>query len=298
VVACYNQRQFVRAAVESAISQRHPSKEVIVVDDGSSDGTPEVLEAFGDSIRLVKFAKNQGAPAARNHGSSLATGEYLVFLDGDDVLMLWTLQVYELLIATQSPKFILGRRIYFQGEVPRASEEDVPDRIDFINYANWFQKDREVAFGASSFVVHRNTFWDAGGWSSGIFHLDMTDLLVKLGLAGRTLVILAPPTVWYRKHSAAITHDVEGMLQCAQVLLRKERTGEYPGGRKHLFARSTLLGGPIWFWIRRAVGAGLYVEAMKIAGSAWFTILAAIVRRFIALGRGRRPVQSMELLHD
>jgi len=298
VVACYNQRHFVRAAVESAISQPHPSKEVIVVDDGSSDGTPEVLDAFGDSIRLVKFAKNQGALATRNHGSSLATGEYLVFLDGDDVLMPWTLQVYERLIATQSPKIILGQRFYFQGEVPRAAAEDVSDRIDFVDYPCWFQKDREVAFGASSFVVLRNTFWDAGGWSPGIFHLDMTDLLVKLGLAGRTLVIRAPPTVWYRKHSAAITHDVEGMLQCARVLLQKERAGEYPGGRKHLFARSTCLGGPMWFWIRRAVGAGLYVEAMKMAGSAWFTILAAIVRRFIALGRGRRPVQSMEFLHD
>ena len=74
VIACYNQRHFVQSAVESAISQPHPSKEVIAVDDGSSDGTPEVLDGFGDSIRLVKFEKNQGAIAARNHASSLATG--------------------------------------------------------------------------------------------------------------------------------------------------------------------------------------------------------------------------------
>jgi glycosyltransferase involved in cell wall biosynthesis len=299
VVACYNQRHFVQAAVESAISQPHPSKEVIVVDDASSDGTPEVLDEFGDSIRLVKFAKNQGALATRNHGSSLATGEYLVFLDGDDILMPWTLQVYERLIAALSPKIILGQRLYFyQGEVPRAAAEDFPRKIDFVDYPCWFQKDRMVAFGASNTAVHRKTFWDAGGWSPGIFHLDVTDLLLKLGLAGRTLVILAPPTVWYRKHSTNITHSVAGMLRCAKVLLQKERAGEYPGGRKHWFARSTCLGGPMWFWIRRAVEAGLYVEAMKLAGSAWFTILAAIVRRFVALGRGLRPVQSMELLHD
>ncbi len=296
VVACYNQRHFVRAAVESAISQPHPSKEVIVVDDGSSDGTPELLDSFGDSIRLVKFPKNQGALAARNHGASLATGEYLVFLDGDDVWMPWTLEVYERLIAAQSPKIILGHRFYFQGEVPRAAAEDIPRKIDFVNYQCWFQKDRQVAFGASNFVVHRKTFWDAGGWSPGIFHLDMTDILVKLGLSGTTLVILAPPTVWYRKHSDNITHSVGGMLRCAQVLLQKERTGQYPGGRKQLFARSTCLGGPMCFWIRRAVEEGFYVEAMKLAGSAWFTILAAIIRRFIALGRGRRPVQSMEFL--
>ena len=298
VVACYNQRHFVQAAVESAISQPHPSKEIIVVDDGSSDGTPEVLDAFGDSIRLVKFPKNQGALASRNHGASLATGEFLVFLDGDDVWMPWTLQVYERLIEALRPKIILGHRFYFQGEVPRAAAEDVPGKIDFVDYQCWFQKDREVAFGASSFVVHRETFWDAGGWSPGIFHLDMTDFLLKSGLSGRTLVILAPPTVWYRRHSASITLSVAGMLRCAHVLLQKERAGEYPGGRKHLFARSTCLGGPIWFWILRAVNEGLYVEALKLAGSAWFTILGAIVRRFIALGRGRQPVQSIELLHD
>lgn len=298
VIACYNQEGFVREAVESALSQEHPSKEIIVVDDGSRDGTPKVLEEFGDSIRLVKFAKNQGALAARNHGSSLATGEYLVFLDGDDVLMPWTLQVCERLIAAESPKIILGRRFTFQGDVPKTAAEDAPNKIDFVNYACWFQKDRTVAFGASSFVVHRQTFWDAGGWSPGVFHLDMTDLLLKMGLSGKTLVILAPKTVWYRIHSANVSHSVPLILRCAQVLLKKERAGEYPGGRKYLFARSTCLGGPMLSWILIAVGKGIYLEAMKLAGSAWFTILAAIVRRFIALCRGRRPVQSVELLHD
>jgi glycosyltransferase involved in cell wall biosynthesis len=298
VLACYNQEGFVRAAVESALSQEHPSKEIIAVDDGSNDGTPEVLDSFGDSIRLVKFAKNQGAIAARNHGSSLAVGEYLVFLDGDDVLMPWALQVYERLIAAENPKIILGRRFYFQGEVPRAAAEDVPSKIDFVNYACWFQKDRTVRFGASNFVVHRKTFCDVGGWSPGIFHLDMTDLLLKLGLSGTTLVIIAPKTVWYRIHSANVTHAVALILRCAQDLLKKERAGEYPGGRKYLYARSTCLGGPMLSWILIALGKGLYLEAMKLAGSGWFTILAAMVRRFIALCRGRRPVRSVELLHD
>ena len=295
VIACYNQRHFVQAAVESAIAQPHPRTEVIAVDDGSRDGTPEVLDAFGDSIRLVKFAKNQGAIAARNHGSSLATGEYLVFLDGDDALMPWALQVYESLIAAWSPKIILGQRGYFRGEVPRATPEDVPTRIDFVNYSCWLQKDRAVAVGASTCVLHRKTFWDAGGWSPGIFHLDMPDLLTKVGLSGTTLLIVAPKTAWYRLHSGNTVNSVPPFLRCARVLLEKERAGEYPGGRKYLFARSTCLGGPILYWIRRAVGAGLFLEGMKLAGAAWFTILAAIVRRSIALCRGRRSVQSMEL---
>jgi glycosyltransferase involved in cell wall biosynthesis len=298
VIACYNQEGFVREAVESALCQEHPGKEVIVVDDGSRDGTGDVLNSFGASIILARLPINRGADAARNHGASLARGEYLVFLDGDDVLMPWTLQVYERLIEDERPKIILGRRFKFQGHVPGAAAEDFPRKIDFVNYACWFQKDRAVAFGASSFVVHRQTFWDAGGWSPGVFHLDMTDLLLKLGLSGTTFVILAPRTVWYRIHSANVTHAVALILRCAEVLLGKERAGEYPGGRRYLFARSTCLGGPMLSWILIAVGKGLYLEAMKLAASAWFTILGAIVRRFIALCRGRRPVQSVELLHD
>jgi glycosyltransferase involved in cell wall biosynthesis len=295
VVACYNQEKFVKVAVESALSQEHPSKEVIVVDDCSQDGTAEVLRTFGASIIFARLPINRGADAARNHGASLASGKYLVFLDGDDVLMPWTLQVYERLIAAESPKIILGRRFKFQGEVPRAAGEVFPRNIDFVNYEFWLQKDRTIAFGASSFVIQRQTFWNAGGWSPGVFHLDMTDLLLKLGLSGKVLVILAPDTVWYRIHSSNVTHAVAQILRCAKVLLKKERAGEYPGGRKYSFARSTCLGGPMLSWILIAVGKGLFLEAIKLAGSGWFTILSAIVRRFIALCGGRRPVQSVEL---
>jgi len=192
VIASYNQEGFVREAVESALSQEHPSKEVIVVDDASRDRTAEILSTFGATIRLARFPTNRGALAARDYGSSLASGEYLVFLDGDDILMPWTLQVYERLIAAESPKIILGRRRMFQGEVPRADTENLPSKIEFVNYAYWFQKDRTVSFGASNFVVHRQTFWDVGGWSPGVFHLDMTDLLLKLGLSGTVVVVLAP----------------------------------------------------------------------------------------------------------
>ena len=298
VVACYNQRHFAQAAVESAISQPHPSKEVIVVDDASSDGTPDVLDAFGSSIRLVKLEKNQGALAARNYGASLATGEYLVFLDGDDVLMPWTLDVYARLIEAQSPIIILGKRHYFVGDVPSAAAENFHGKIDYVSYQCWLQKDRTVAFGASNTVVHRKAFWEVGGWTTGIFHLDVTDFLLKLGLAGRTLVILSPSTVWYRKHSSNATNSIVATLQCAQVLLQKEKAGDYPGGGNQWFARSACLGGPMWFWIRKAVGAGLYGESLKLAGSGWLTILAAIVWRFILSVKGLHPVQSIELRHD
>ncbi len=293
LIACYNQRHFVQAAVESAIAQSSPSREIIVVDDCSTDGTADILDQYRDSVQLVKFEENQGAIASRNHAAKLATGEYLVYLDGDDIFMPWTLQVYQRLINAHKPEIILGKRSYFRGEDPKTDSIEFPEKLEYITYQNWFQKEREVAFGASNFVVHRKAFNDVGGWSPGIFHLDMTDLLLKLGLSGETIVILSPETVWYRKHSANVTLSIAGMLECSHVLLEKEKKHEYPGGSKHRFARCTLLGGPMLSWILRAFKARFYDQALKLAWPSASIILGAIIRRTLVQFKRRWPLQTL-----
>lgn len=83
IIPAYNDRRFVRTAVESVLAQTHQAVEAIVVDDGSTDDTPEVLASFGKRIRWVSQA-NRGPAAARNTGLTLAAGEYVTFLDADD----------------------------------------------------------------------------------------------------------------------------------------------------------------------------------------------------------------------
>ena len=83
VIPAYNAEQSLRRCVESALAQAGPIVEVIVIDDGSTDGTAEVGKSFGDKIKF-SVQKNAGQGAARNHGLNLATGELLAFLDADD----------------------------------------------------------------------------------------------------------------------------------------------------------------------------------------------------------------------
>lgn len=71
VIACHNHKDFIQNAVESALSQKNPGTEVIVVDDGSVDGTPEILKGFGKSIIFEGLSVNRGAGAARNHHGML-----------------------------------------------------------------------------------------------------------------------------------------------------------------------------------------------------------------------------------
>jgi len=86
VIAAYNMAQYVQQAVRSVLAQTYGDLEVIVVDDGSTDGTAEVIEAFAadDKVRLVR-QQNQGQPKAKNAGIRAARGEFIAFCDADDL---------------------------------------------------------------------------------------------------------------------------------------------------------------------------------------------------------------------
>lgn len=84
VIPTFNRRAIVRRAIDSALAQTYLKQEIIVVDDGSTDGTGEDLcEHYGDLIRYV-FQVNGGVSSARNHGMRLARGEFIALLDSDD----------------------------------------------------------------------------------------------------------------------------------------------------------------------------------------------------------------------
>src|SRR5580704_8901642 len=115
IVTCFNQSAFIRETIESACNQTYPAKEVIVVDDASTDESSRILSEYRDQITLICCHENGGPSAGRNLGASSAEGDYLVFLDGDDVLQPWALEVYWRIIDIKQPKVILGTLLYFRG---------------------------------------------------------------------------------------------------------------------------------------------------------------------------------------
>jgi len=84
VIPAWNREHYVAAAVRSVLEQTLPPLEILVVDDGSTDGTAEVVRAFGGSVRCLA-QPNRGAAEARNHGARAACGNWLAFLDSDDL---------------------------------------------------------------------------------------------------------------------------------------------------------------------------------------------------------------------
>jgi glycosyltransferase involved in cell wall biosynthesis len=84
IIPTYNGSAFLRETIDSALAQTYPRVEVVVVDDGSTDSTPDILASYGDRIKAVT-QRNAGTSAARNTGICESSGAYIAFLDHDDL---------------------------------------------------------------------------------------------------------------------------------------------------------------------------------------------------------------------
>jgi len=294
IITCHNQALFIENAVNSALSQSYKAREVIVVDDASSDNSVDILKTFGNSLRLICATENIGANPARNLGTSIAAGDYLVFLDGDDLLSPWALSTYKTVIsATQAP-IVLSRLFFFEGTQPPETGE-TPGEITFVEYENLIQKDRMHRASASATVVKRTTFHQVGGWTETLFHLDDLDIMMKLGVSGRCVQILSPATTCYRVHPGNTVRHVSPFIPAMLALIRKEKAGEYPGGARFRFERYAFLGGPIFFWIKKCLRARLYASARSLFIKGWVMAFAAAMRRFFGKLTSRVPPRTLQM---
>ncbi|HET7536321.1 MAG TPA: glycosyltransferase family A protein, partial [Candidatus Didemnitutus sp.] len=116
IIPTYNRAHLLPAALASIFAQTQPVDEVIVVDDGSKDNTADVLRTYGDRVRYIR-QQNAGAGAARNHGMREARGDYVAFLDSDDLWMPEkNARQQELLRAHPEIDFLFGDMANFSSE--------------------------------------------------------------------------------------------------------------------------------------------------------------------------------------
>lgn len=108
IIPNFNNGETLKRAVDSILAQTWPAHEIIIIDDGSTDHSREVVDAFGDRV-IVRYQQNAGVSVARNLGATIATGNWLAFLDADDAYFPDRLKVHaDWLAAEPDMDFLLG----------------------------------------------------------------------------------------------------------------------------------------------------------------------------------------------
>ncbi len=155
MIPTYNRADLLRETLESVFRQEDRDFEVIVVDDGSKEDLSGVAAEYAGRLIFLRQA-NAGPAEARNNGVRNAQGDYVAFLDSDDVWLPWTLTAYREVIAQYGrPAFIAGRPKVFRtaGELQSVSRGPV-STLPFDDY--YSSGDAWRWFGALSFVVRRD----------------------------------------------------------------------------------------------------------------------------------------------
>ena len=240
IIPTYNRAALLREALESVFKQKFSDFEVIVVDDGSTDGTEETLRAFAGKIRCFG-QRNRGPGAARNLGAARAEGKYLAFLDSDDLLFPWSLDVYDDVIRAHNwPAFIAGKPKVFResAELPASSPAPLsvnafPDYLASGDQWRWW--------GASSFVIRRDQFVAGNGFTSEPINGEDADLALRLGTAPGFVQVTGPETFAYRQHDSNVMKNAARNVQGAHYLTVQEQKGAYPGRDQRAHERWQIL---------------------------------------------------------
>jgi len=195
VIAAYNASTTIERAVRSVLAQTRPAEEIIVVDDGSTDGTADIARRFGSEVRLI-VQPNGGTSIARNRGIEVATGEWIAFLDADDEWLPEKLKLQDELFRAHPD---LG---WGYGNFIHTNRKGTPLNAVHPNHSSDAFEDYLHAYcrgfyaWTGTLVVHKNVFDKVGLFEAGMKRAQDNDLWFRIayqfprvGYVGQPLAI-------------------------------------------------------------------------------------------------------------
>jgi glycosyltransferase involved in cell wall biosynthesis len=207
IIPAYNAAQTVGGAVESCLSQTRPPIEVLVVDDGSVDGTAEVVAGFGAPVRLER-KPNGGPGSARNHAANMARGDWLGFLDADDRWLQTKLEK-QLTLATSDEVAVIQT-------LTGGSTQQIPQEVTFSEL--W----ETNLVCTSSVLIRRSMFKRLGGFNDDPELISSEDYHLWLRVAAAGGRILTYPEFlieWTRGGGVSSNLSVFGRAQLHNLTL-------------------------------------------------------------------------------
>ena len=207
VVPVHNGSAYVAEAIQSILGQTRPPIECLVIDDGSTDGTAEVVGRFGREIAYVRQDRS-GVSTARNHGAALARGRLVAFLDHDDTWLPTKLErQLEALSASATIALCAVDVVDERGTIRRTMR--LRPREDLITGMLMFDGTETVSCSSTG-LMRREQLLKIGGFDPALSVSADWDLLFRMALAG-DVASVDESLVRYRVHGANMSNDIAGM---------------------------------------------------------------------------------------
>jgi glycosyltransferase involved in cell wall biosynthesis len=208
IIPVYNSSSFLAETIQSAIVQTWPNKEIIIVDDGSTDNSVEIAKKFEGNYISVVRQENQGASAARNHGLRKANGKYIQYLDADDLLSPQKIELQVNVLEKHPFCVAIGPSIHFYSKNGQVSE--IPKQNFFIKF-NTPKDFVKILFGETkeqsgtmveihSWLTPKAILDKIGPWKESLSVDDDGEYYLRVALASSQIIYVEKASVYYRKH--------------------------------------------------------------------------------------------------
>lgn len=234
IIPTYNMRQWIGEAIDSALAQTYPNCEIIVVDDGSTDGTGDYLrERYGDKIRYI-YQENRGRGAARNVGFAASRGQYIQFLDADDILTSNKLAEHVNFLEYETGY----AAVYGPAQIfPDGSPEKAADRHPVSMYSSGdllYSEIHTPVLLPIMVLIRREWVDKVGRFDTSLIRREDWDFFLRIALEGGLIAYLAgTPAAKLRTYS----FDRESIVATQsgiQVLQKLKRLMNDPGQSRRL----------------------------------------------------------------
>lgn len=224
VIATYNRWPMVRDAIESALAQSFPAFEVIVVDDGSTDGTADRIEQHYPAVRLVR-QQNAERGAAYNRGVALARGDYVAFLDDDDVYEPWHLSQFAAALERHPNAQLFASRSWLWD--PALARRRLVPPFDPLT----LRRDAlvETTFVPQVLIAAKSAFVEVGGFPEECALIGSEDWLLLIKLTRRFDVVPLPEaSVRIRVHAGRSVNDLAWVSRSRDAVTQLLLDGDVP----------------------------------------------------------------------
>ncbi|MEN9644804.1 MAG: hypothetical protein RL238_1473 [Actinomycetota bacterium] len=235
VTPTYNRADYIAATIDSVLAQDHRAIEVIVVDDGSTDGTEHVLAGFGDRITVIRQA-NQGQATAVNVGLGAARGTYVTLVSDDDPLLPGALSRLVLELESRPDVLVAFPDWYvIDGDGERTA------LITGLDYSLRDSVRHHLCMPGPCALFRRSVLEQVGGWDTRYRWVADYDFWLRIGLLGPFVRVPEPLATW-REHSTTATTSsprVAMAKEQAAVILDFFRRDDLPPEIRELEAEAT-----------------------------------------------------------